>query len=954
MKINLSLKYWGKHKLRAFSIIFAIAMSMAAMTCAAFLARSSTMATVERLLDKTGNYDLLFIDASEEILSRYRNDGRFSETGILYRSGNVSVPGGMEAVYGGISSGAEGIFHFTLEDGRYPQKSGEIAAYRTFLEANGCAAKVGNTLTLELRDFDGNVLSRREYTVVGVLWDQTGNVMNGDDGIIHRGAPVYDEDRFWRGEYREDFTLPWVYMCEEELPEDSVRDLMATAPSALKEVEAELNESGVDYITTQRIECLRSLVLSAKNIDTEEYLIGTLWNARKDVYSRWFIPVITVVIVLVGFVSISSVISTSLSERRRQFAMLRCIGMEKRRVLSMAFAETMALVVIGIAAGFALGIGGYMLTLFIQKNLLGLHAYVAFKVHPVVKATNVNPYVLPAAASLLCSIPAVLVPYLIELRRSPVEGLSDNPKLTRKKSIRVKGKAAILGKISGGFKQNIPLFIIIVAVMWSAVFGYAFFAGEVKMRTFHERNAIDEGLMGLDYNAHIDYLNETFGNAQINRHSRGISAEQALKLSESPETEAVYKVIEAKSTKAVYGADTVDEKIDSYLYSSELRRNTNGMEKWVEDSLRVQGYENELLYNIPTLGVSAETLDMLSEFLVEGSINKEKLLSGEEVLILRKERESPYSVGDVIPMTDIVIAETEFEEFDFSQGKVPENAVPNFTYTFPEWPDNIWDGYAFGTRCDYNVTVGGFVKITDEVPGTFFKTDSLHGNCGFNILCAEEAFQRWGLPDRNYTKVGVKLVKKADTEEFEKLWLGVIANSSGVVQSSIAMLKRNYDGIVNLKMSIFGASIISVVILGLVGIVNSVNLRVRRGLRSYSTLRAVGLSKRGLFGLILRQGLIYAVIGAVTSLIPLGSYEHLRVFALENLDIQIPADDEGYLHFSWMNNFPYSVKIWEQPIFLIICGALLAVCAVILISNIIPARWIAKKNITEALRNDDF
>ncbi|MCH5207171.1 MAG: FtsX-like permease family protein, partial [Oscillospiraceae bacterium] len=944
------------HKMRAFTIIFAIAMSMAAMTCAAFLVRSSTLAELERWLDETGNYDLLFIDASEELLSRYQNDGRFSETGLLYRSGNVSVPDGMEAVYGGISSGAEGIFHFTLEDGRYPRKSGEIAAYRTFLEANGCAAKVGNTLTLELRDFDGNVRKTEEYTVVGVLWDQTGNIWNGGDGIIHRRLPALDDHRIFRGEYREDFTLPWVYMCEDELPEASVRDLMATAPSALKEVEAELNENGVDYITTYRVFWLNYKADSNINHDiAEEDVIDSLWNARKDRYSRWLMPVITVVIVLVGFVSISSVISTSLSERRRQFAMLRCIGMEKRRVLSMAFAETMALVVIGIAAGFVLGIGGYLLTLFIQKNFLGLHPYAAFKVHPVVKAANVNPYVLPAAASLLCSIPAVLVPYLIELRRSPVEGLSDKQKTFRKKGVRVKGKAAVLGKISGGFKQNIPLFIIVVAVMWSAVFGYAFFTEEVKSQTYHDRKALEERATSLDYNASIDYLNEDFGNAQINRHSRGITAEQALRLSECPDIEILYKAIEAKSTKAVYNADTVSDNIDSSLYTSGLHHDTDGMDEWVENSLRAQGYENEVLYNIPTLGVPEDTLEMLAEFLVEGSFNKDKLLSGEEILILRTERDSPYSVGDVIPMTDIVIGETEFEEFDFSQGKVPENAVPNFTYSFPEFPDVVWDGYAFGTRCDYTVTVGGIVKITNnERLSSFFKTDSLYGKCGFSILCAESAFERWGLPDRNYTKVGVKLVKKADTKAFEKLWMGIISESSGITQSSATMLKRRYNNIVATKMSVFGASIITVVILGLVGIVNSVNLRVRRGLRSYSTLRAIGLSKRGLVGLILRQGLIYAVIGAVTSLIPLGVFELVRIYAFEHRNTALPTDDEGYFLLTWKENFPCHVRIWEQPIFLIICGAFVAVSAVILISNIIPARWIAKKNITEAMRNDDF
>ena len=68
MKINLSLKYWGKHKKRAFSIIFAIAASMAALTCATFLARSVSVANLDGQLDGGGSYDVIIPDISVENL----------------------------------------------------------------------------------------------------------------------------------------------------------------------------------------------------------------------------------------------------------------------------------------------------------------------------------------------------------------------------------------------------------------------------------------------------------------------------------------------------------------------------------------------------------------------------------------------------------------------------------------------------------------------------------------------------------------------------------------------------------------------------------------------------------------------------------------------------------------------------------------------------------------------
>ena len=946
MKINLSLKYWGKHKLRAFSIIFAIAVSMAAMTCATFLARSSSVAFFEIGRDAIGDFDLLLANTSEENLERYQFDERFSETGILYRGGTAASSGAAEYIFGALSENAESLYYFTPEAGRYPQKSGEITATRTFLEANGCAAEVGNRITLVLRDFDGNIVGEREFTIVGVLWDQR------DGRTIERA---------YRFPNREEFVFPQVFLWHGDLQENISRSLMVqcTMSADLESVRSELNENEIDYFFNNRMTHWNAITFSLPYGDSEEDLYNSLKYAHKDFYARTLIPIFTAVVMITAFVSISSVMSTSLSERKRQLAMLRCIGMEKRKGLLMALGESLVMVAIGIAAGFLVGIGAYLLALFIQKELLGIHVYYAFTVHPVIAATTADPYILPAAACFITGFLATLIPYLIELNKSPVEGLHENRSSKRKIGFRVKGKTAVLGKISGGFRQNISFLIIVTVVIWAAVFGYSFFAAHTEIRTRAQRDKIDTELMGLDYLAQRSEF-YALGNAQLNRHNLGLSPESVAKISENNDVETSFAAIEAKSTKAVYNSETVDEEIANALSSTNSYNQVliGDMEQLIA-TMSAQGYlENEALYNIPTLGVSSETLDMLSEFIIEGNYNKEKLLSGEEILILNTSRNSPYSVGDIIPMTDIVIDDPIAEEFDFSYGAIPENAVPSFYYVFPDDPTGYeWPCYAFGTRRDYSVTVGGIVNITDENISSFFQTDGLVGNCGFNILCADSAFEKWGLPDRNPTKLGVKLSKNANLADFEKLWFSVIGSSSKVGSSSVTAIRRSLNTIERSNMSIFAAVIITVVILGLVGIVNSVNLRVRRGLRSYSTLRAVGLPKKGLIALIMRQGLICAVMGAITSLIPLGVYEAFRRTAHEfvlNDGIMIGFDANGRYDIKWQQDFPFHIEIWKQPIFLIILAVLAAVCAVILISNMIPARWIAKKNITEALRNDDF
>ena len=109
--------------------------------------------------------------------------------------------------------------------------------------------------------------------------------------------------------------------------------------------------------------------------------------------------------------------------------------------------------------------------------------------------------------------------------------------------------------------------------------------------------------------------------------------------------------------------------------------------------------------------------------------------------------------------------------------------------------------------------------------------------------------------------------------------------------------------------------------------------------------------------MVLKQGLSYAVIGSVTSFVPLFFFEIFRQIAIKannaGVGMMITVQN-GRLDIPWQGLFPSGIELFDQPVLLIICGIFAMMCLVILLSNVIPAIWIARKNITEALRNDDF
>ncbi|MCH5197031.1 MAG: ABC transporter permease [Oscillospiraceae bacterium] len=945
MKINLSLRYWLGHKKRAGIIIITIAACMAALTCAAFLARSSSVTLYENQLDLGGYYDVIIPDISEDKLAEFESDSRFSDTGILFRGGSIYSSGGREFLFGALSEGGERLYHLSTIEGGYPEKSGEITAYRSFFEANGYAAFVGNNVRFELFDFDGNSLGTREFVISGVI-----------DDTNARTFWIFPEHKF-----------PNAFLHISDIPQNSGRDFLGNYAigTDVMAMQSEFRQNGVSFYIGTRIMMMVWMAQAPITEISEESLRNNISNAQKDFYALALIPIFSGIILIVAFTSILSVVSTSLIERRKQFSMLRSIGMSKMSVLKMSLCEAFFMALVGIILGFLLGVLFYIISIEVQNNLLGMNIYYAFNVDFVIEAITINPYVVPAVESFICALCAVLIPYLAELRKSPVEGLSENKKLLQERRFSKERKLFVLSKISGNMAQSAASILIITLIMWSGIFGFTYFSEQAKVDSKNYTEMIEQSeLSGFDYFAAKDFYGYSISNSQFNRHGSGMEKTLAGEVSELNEVDFSLGIIESPGTKAVYTSENITDAIHSALGSVNIENFVqDGLEELYSKSREMKGYKpEELIFNIPTVGVPEELFETLSEYLTSGSVSLEALNSGEEVLILNTTGSSPYSVGDIINMSDVVIEDELHENFDFSSGNVPQGEEPHFYYYYTDGVSPYpRAGYSYGSRRDYRVRVAGILDITD---GDLLKFISTKGavnangqrvDCGFNILCADSAFENWGLPDRNYTKFGVKLKNNGNASEFEKSWFNLIGNSEGVESTSLAELYRAISNSRNKNMTIFAAMIISVIILGFVGIINSASLQIRRGLRSYSILRALGLTKASLSLLILRQRLAFALIGAVTAFIPLGVFEFFRRLALEKKGtLSSLSPEDGKFNIPWHWIFPWRLELFSQPLYLIIPAVLILVAAVILISNMIPARWIAKKNITEALRNDDF
>ena len=938
LSMNLSLKYWMKHRKQAFSVIITIALSMAALTCVAFLARSSSVSDMEEQLDYSGNYDIIVPDITNEKIEKIKSDDRFALSGVIYRGGIVKAVGDVSFVFGALKDeSSQDLYHFSTTSGRYPKQSGEIAAYRRFFEMSGVAPELGNTVTLELIDNDGKIIGNKDYKIVGILDDE-------------RGTKIDRQLKMCQG-----YAFPQVFLSSDDMPQKTKYDLIATYTigADINAIKKELSNDGITAYDGGRILMLTSISLAPIQELSEKALIEGLRYAQKDFYAYALIPIVTAVVLITAFISIISIMSSVLADRKRQLSLLRCIGMEKASALKMSIKETAVFVLSGTIIGFMIGVLVYIAILFIQSRFFGLKVYPAFNANEVIKAITVDPYITPAICCLLCSLLAIVLPYIQFIKSSPSQAFRQITTNRSTRMHRIKRKFFVLSRISTQQLESMFCLVIIIAVMWSSVFGYLYFISKSEHdNKQYEELASSSGLGDMDYVAKKNFISSTFGLAQSNMHYQGLSHSSLDNLSKNENIKTVIGCIEIPSTKLIYKKSRIPDDLKNALLPSNIDDNT--IEEYKDYNKKLKnalGYhDDEIIYNIPTIAVSSDMLKELARYSISGEIDSNNITSNKSVLIWQTGSESVFKTNDMLTISEIVCDDTKIDGFDFSSGKIPDNTSPSFKYSYY---NTILDGYAFGKRVDNNAKVGGIIKINDEHLSNFLSIQPLTGSSNYIILCSEDTLRSWKINNENYTKVGVELTEKANLKTFEKQWYLATANRFQSYESKSGLIRKMHDT-TTVNMSVFFAIIAVIVLLGLIGIANSTSYRIRRKAKNLLIVRALGMTKFKLAVLIYRQNIILAAIGAATSIVPLFVFESFKQKALNFIhgeQIIIQAENGKY-NIPWQTRFPVEIDLFSHNTILVIFLSFIIITLLIIISSLLPVRRISKMQLSSSLSED--
>lgn len=972
--MNLSRMYWRHHKNRAVMLLMTIVVSTMAMTMGTFMARSQSQTAVQEKLDETGEYDLVVPDISEKDLQFVQRFPKVEKVESILNGGSCRTGENDEVSFGTLNGkDAQKLFHYEPEQGgRYPELSGEIAGYKSTFQQMGVAAVVGNKLELELTDTAGHSQGKREFRIVGVLNDQRKRAENVQRMIDPVAAGWEDDQKF--------SDIPKLFVSRKDLPEGYTMTGMIRCRQdcSVYDVEKKLKQRKMLVAESNRLNELGSLVSvnNEKMIQKELYQKAHL--SYGDFYSAYAVPCFYLVIFIVSFCAIYGIAADVLMERQHQMGLLRSIGMSGRRVKKMLVREFGIFCLSGVAGGYLLGTGGYILLLHLINRYSSVRIYSAFHAHIIAKAVSVDPYVYPwLFGGLFCLIPVVVV-LLRQRGYFPLELLYPEKNKKRNMSFRFGRRIRnpinkLLSKIIG---ESVGIAVILILTTWSLVFGCLFTMAKSKEdNIFAVEDLGKAASVDADYYAVKDMQSTNIANVQYNRHNEGITQKDYTTLKNMKAVGSGIALTKMPGIKVLYRKKDMPAQLQEALQPLNIMNNMDeDLIDLYEKSDRTIGYlEGEILYQAPAVAVSDTMLSGKSIEVVSGKIDPEALNQGTQILVSEDQgdTQNPYKSGDKVTLTDEVITDQRTEEYDFSQNVMPKWEKPNFTYYLKnDSSKKRYPGYAFGKRKDQQVTVGAVVRIKDSTLRTELYAKSSVWNDrntktispGFNLICTENAVKKWGYPDQTYTDVYFKLKANAagkDVDAFEVAWYQIVGKSGksmdGVSRHDVLQRIRRGE---QTNLSIFAIMICLVVVTGMFGLINGYLFAARRNESEFQLLRAIGISRRRLFGACMKKKLMLPVVAVITSMLPVIIFDKIRLYAKHyafDLDHNSYATlKNGKNVICWQARFPWYIELFGQPVVLVAVIALLLMIGMNLLVGYVQLKELKKQSIVEGIRNDEF
>ncbi|MDU6247819.1 MAG: FtsX-like permease family protein [Paeniclostridium sordellii] len=854
-KLNLGLRYMQTYKARSFAIILSMVLSVAMIVGILTLTKTEDMNSLQTMKYNTGIYHTTFKNLNDKQLKIIENSENLENVGAFNFHG-ITTDKEKQSVIMVNCNEDYIISNSKLEKGRFAKNKNEIVAEEWVLKNLGLEPKLNQTIKLNIEDTSKNIKDE-EFKLVGIIKDRPTEKQIGK-------MQMY---------------LP-LQKNSEHLEVGLAFNEKIDIPIYIEELAKKAN------VNKDNISSLDDLITISR--DANNVSLNTVLSA--------------LVISLICGVVVYSIFNISMYKRFKEYGILRAIGARNFKVFKLILNELMTLSLIGIPIGTVLGI---IVSAISNKYASELKTNIALN-GEIIKLHMIYPIVEIILAILFMIVILLLIAFFTYRKinkLSIIDAIKGNRKSDnmKKNIITVKTLRKYMKTYKSiSFKniwRNKKRCIMIILSM--SICGILFINSNYKSHLDQSDDFIVDRFMFNNSDMRIDVYGT--GNQRV-----GLSKEDINKI------ETIDGVKEVVKSQIMNGRMVMDEKdiaIKGYFENINKSSRGEGLSKGylVKDKLN-----NELILKQNLRGYDDKALKELNNYLVEGSIDIERM-KNEDLAVIYIPRVVDEKHGGKIeynivdngkPVSDIKVGDTV--KVKYPKGKIDV--------------EKYWKGIG-----DYDFIEKSF-KVGAIVDYPFADDNMYSGDCGVDVIVSDSNLKDMtGLG--NYDLVYVNQEKGFDHKKINQELGKIGSKVSGTTTTDMTKEKEDNQKM-NQKIMLYNYGIIAVMFtISIFNIINNVSYSLTSRTSEFGMLRAVGISEEKFKYMIIFEGLLYGVVSSLIVII-VGVLLQLHIyneFRFESLGMNFKILYVDYILITITN------------------------IAIGLLSTYFPARKIKKSSIVESI-----
>ena len=568
----------------------------------------------------------------------------------------------------------------------------------------------------------------------------------------------------------------------------------------------------------------KDLSLKDNQIQFNEPVLNAMMQVSNNAICKTMKGILMIVIPIIILCTVAVIYNSfniSVTERIKQFGILRSIGASPSKIRRIVFKEAIIMCLIAIPLGIVLGhLGLYTVVEIIlrtQSKSLGMVDVNLFKI-------NFYPKVILISSTLgfITVFLSVIIPAKMASKISPIDAIRDSSKfkkgkIKRRKARLIKFIFRIEGQVAyRNIRRNNKRFLITVFSLSISFVMFVTFTSFLKI----QNSTLYDYTLYFPYDAYI----------QQTKNDKGI------------DSNAIEEIKKIRNVKEVYAPELFYFPLfieDSFVNKNFVDVNDRDIEK-----VRINKKEYLGLDNTVSQGFDENSLKACEKHLVDGKIDIKALENGGVILLdTNKKRKSGkdiidrftnYKVGDVI--------------------KIPRQKINNKKHEVntDSWKDRKDRNKECIEKDDFiNAKV---VAIINKNP-----IENITSSNKVDIIFDKKVFEKY-FGERPIRLIGMTF--KNNTEKDNAYFEDLAEENDADFLNFQEMKKQNDSLMILIETFIYGfISIISLI--AVLNIINTITMGLLLRKKEFATLSAIGMTKKQLSKMVLLEGLLYGVIVSV-------------------------------------------------------------------------------------------